>query len=91
MRITDTVYGSKPSSGKPQGLAMSRRVRGRTFWSGKAGRSENWTRAMSPTQRRTLVVLVVAAILALDQATKAWALATLQDRVIHIVPTLSCV
>ena len=35
-----------------------------------------------------MVVLVVAAVLALDQATKAWALATLQDRVIDIVPTL---
>lgn len=35
-----------------------------------------------------MMVLVVAGVLALDQATKAWALATLQDRVIDIVPTV---
>jgi signal peptidase II len=35
-----------------------------------------------------MMVLVVAGVLALDQATKAWALATLPGRVIDIVPTV---
>lgn len=43
---------------------------------------------MSPKPRRTMIVLVVLGVLALDQVTKAWALATLQDRVINIVPTV---
>ena len=34
-----------------------------------------------------MVGLVAAAVLALDQATKAWALANLQDRVVDIAPT----
>lgn len=35
-----------------------------------------------------MLMLVVAGVLALDQATKAWALATLQDRVIEVFPTV---
>lgn len=35
-----------------------------------------------------MVGFVAAAVLAFDQATKAWALATLQDRVIDIAPTM---
>ena len=35
-----------------------------------------------------LVLVVVVAVLALDQATKAWALTALRDDVIPIVPTL---
>lgn len=35
-----------------------------------------------------LVVGVVAAVLALDQATKAWAVTALRDRVVHLIPTV---
>jgi signal peptidase II len=45
-----------------------------------------YTRVMSSGRRQLMVGLVAAAVLALDQGTKAWALAALQDRVIHIAP-----
>jgi signal peptidase II len=43
---------------------------------------------MSSKRRRLMVGCVAAAVLGLDQATKAWALTILRDRVIHIAPGL---
>jgi signal peptidase II len=43
---------------------------------------------MSSGRRRVLVVVVVIAVMALDQATKAWALAVLPGRVIPVFPTV---
>ena len=43
---------------------------------------------MSPGRRRVLVAAVAAAAVALDQLTKAWALATLPHRVIDLLPTV---
>jgi signal peptidase II len=43
---------------------------------------------MSSGRRRVFVVVVVLAVMALDQAAKAWALAALPGRAIHVLPTV---